>query len=353
MLATPEFASPPRPVIPQAVELETRSILKKCVAARTALADLRYAGKTFSDPAACASTFALLEAKDSCQIANVVTAIDPLFKAANGLRVKDDDATRQILRCRAALIAAAAASKYQRLSIVTAATLAHALTLEAGFTPPSENRLTHLLADWARFQTESEDIDPLVHLAVSHYLFTSAQPFALATGPAARILTLMSLLNTGLIDLPVLYLSRHLLATKGSYDRSLAKVTETGEWEPFLDYMLTAIEQSAIWTNGKLRATRAMIDMTADHIKTYAPKIYSPELAELIFIEPYTRIQHLGRSGIAKRQTAAVYLKQLAAIGILKEHKVGRSKIFIHRKYLYLMARDENTFTPYPPPTLG
>lgn len=353
MLATPEFASPQRTVIPQVAELETRSILKKCVAARTALADLRYAGKAFSDPSACASVFTLLEAKDSCQIANVVTAIDPLFRAANGLRVEDDDATRQILRCRTALLAAAAASKYQALSVAAAASLAHALTLGAGFTPPNENRLGDLLGDWARFQTEPEDIDPLVRVAISHYLFTSAQPFALATGPAARILSLMGVLNSDLLDLPVLYLSRHLLATKGHYDRSLAKVTEAGDWEPFLDYMLTTIEQSAIWTNGKLRATQAMIGMTAAHIQAHAPKIYSPELAELIFIEPYTRIQHLVQSGIAKRQTAAVYLKQLAAIGILKEHKVGRSKIFIHRKYLYLMARDENAFTPYPAPTAG
>lgn len=344
-----------RPVsVPSADELETRSVLKKCVAAQAALADLRVAAWSFVNPALTTTIFSLLEAKDSCQIANVVTTIDALFRASNGLKVDDGGAAHQVLRYRSALLAAVASP--EPLSVATASRLAHALAPQT--IPPliplsSQRDLAERLATWTKLLNQTDSLEPLVHWAVTHYLFVAAQPFALATGPAGRILNLLSLMNSGALDLPVLYLSRHLLETKADYDRRLSALTQTGDWQPFLDYMLTALEQSAMWSTGKLRATHTLMDMAAAHIRNHAPKIYSPELTELIFAEPYTRVAHLVNAGIAKRQTAAVYLKQLSAIGILKEQKVGRDKIFVHRKYLYLLTRDENAVTAYPAPVLA
>lgn len=351
MVANPEPSALGRGAVPPAAELETRLVLKKCVAVRTALVELRLAGQLFANPAVCTGPLSLLEAKDSCQIAGVVTAIDPLFRAATGLRVDDGGAAAQVLRYRSVLLTAAASARTQPLSVGAAAALARALTTpELPCTPVDENLLVDHLAGWEELQRDPSDIDPLVRMAVSHHQLAVLQPFALATGPVARILSLTSLMNSALLDLPILNVSRHLLETKAEHDRKLAAVAANGDWEPFLEYMLTAVEQSAVWSSGKLRAARTMIDMAAGHIQRHAPKIYSPELTGLIFAEPYTSISHLVKAGIAKRQTAAVYLKKLAAIGILQERQVGRNKVFIHRKYMYLLARDDNAVTPYPDP---
>src|SRR5690606_660396 len=113
--------------VPTADELETRSVLKRCVSAQVALADLRVAAQSLDDPALCTATFALLEAKDSCQIANVVTTIDALFRAANGLNVADDRAARQVLRYRTALLDAVAPPRREPPSVATASDLAQAL----------------------------------------------------------------------------------------------------------------------------------------------------------------------------------------------------------------------------------
>lgn len=351
MVAKSEPSALGRAAVPPAAELETRLILKKSVAVRTALVELRLAGQMFANPAVCTGPLSLLEAKDSCQIAGVVTAIDPLFRAATGLRVDDGGGAAQVLRYRSALLTAAASARSQPLSVGTTAALARALTTpELPCAPIDENLLVDVLAGWVQLQRDPGDIDPLVRMAVSHYQLAALQPFALATGPVTRILSLTSLMNAGLLDLPILNVSRHLLETKAEHDRKLAAVAASGAWEPFLEYMLTAVEQSAIWSSGKLRAARVMIDMAARHIQHHAPKIYSPELTGLIFAEPYTSISHLVKAGIAKRQTAAVYLKKLTTIGILQERQVGRNKVFIHRKYMYLLTRDENAVTPYPDP---
>lgn len=338
--------------IPPAADLETRLILKKCVAAQSALTELRLAAQAFASPTVPTATFSLLEAKDSCQIAGVVTTIDALFRATNNLPVKDGGAAQQALRYWKALLAEAALPRSDPITVASASRLAHALTAETA--PPSFNEglLAERLARWAQLQSHTADLDSLVHVTVAHYLFAAAQPFALANGPTGRILIQLSLMKSGMLHLPILNLSRHLLETKADYDRRLVAVTESGDWQPFLDYMLTAVEQSALWSTGKLRATRTLMDMAATHIRSHAPKIYSPELTELIFAEPYARVAHIVRAGIAKRQTAAVYLKQLAAIGLLKEQKAGRDKVFVHRKYLYLLTRDENAVTPYPAPAL-
>jgi len=352
MVAELEATPLKRLAIPDAAELETRLVLKKCVAAQTAIAELRVAGHMFANPAVGTGPLILLEAKDSCQIANVVTAIDPLFSAASGIKAKDGGAAQQVLRYRATLLSAAASAKSEPPSVTTALCLARALAADTARAALGEARLAEQLADWARLQSDDAEMDPLVRLAVSQYQLASLQPFALATGPVARILSLLSLMRSGLLDLPALNLSRHLLDTKADYDRTLAGVMASGDWPPFLDYVLTAVEQSARWSSGKLRATRAMIDMAGRHIRRHAPKIYSQELVELIFAEPYTCISHIVDAGIAKRQTASVYLKQLDRIGILRERRVGRNKVFIHRKYMYLLTRDDNAVTPYPDPAV-
>ena len=110
--------------------------------------------------------------------------------------------------------------------------------------------------------------------------------------------------------------------------------------------MLTAVEETSRWTTEKIRAIRALVTETVSYVRGAAPKM-PHALVEQIFTQPYSRIGNLVERGIAKRQTASTYLKELVSLGVLEEEKIGRDKIFLHRKYLDVLFSDEHTFEPY------
>jgi Fic family protein len=355
------------PPLPPTIEIETKAVLKRCASARAELAELRVAGQLIPDQMVLINTIPLLEAKDSSEIENIVTTNDALFREASEVGSSDDPAAREAIRYRAALYRGLESLKERPLSTRTAieicrtikavdldirrtpgTTLKNTFTGEVIYTPPEgEGVIRDLLANWERFLNEATDLDPLVRMGVLHYQFEAIHPFPDGNGRTGRILNILCLIQDGLLDVPTLYMSRHIVRTKGEYYRLLSRVTEAGEWEPWLLYVLTAVEQSCRWTNQRIRAIRALMDHTAAHMQRLAPKIHSRELAELIFRQPYNRIANLVDAGVVKRQAASTYLKELVRIGILAEEKVGRQKVFLHRKYLDLMSGDGHTFTPY------
>ena len=125
------------------------------------------------------------------------------------------------------------------------------------------------------------------------------------------------------------------------------QVTREQNWEAWIIYILKGIEETAIWTTAKIAAIRALSEHTASYVRTRLPKIYSYELVNLIFELPYCRIVSLTEAGIAKRQTASEYLKQLVQIGVLVEMSASKEKLFIHPKLMQLLTKDKNEFTPY------
>lgn len=111
--------------------------------------------------------------------------------------------------------------------------------------------------------------------------------------------------------------------------------------------MLQAVLSTAQWTREKIMAIRALQEHTADHVRQRLSGIYSRELVELIFTQPYCRIANLVEAGIAERQTVSVYLKELCDIGVLREQRAGRDKLFLHPKLLTLLGGDSNEFLSY------
>jgi Fic family protein len=355
------------PPLPPGVDLETRAVLKRCVTARTALAELRLAGHLIPDQSVLINSIPLLEAKDSSEIENIVTTNDELFREAS---LGDGDATpetKEAARYRTALNSGFDTIKSRPISTRLAAEICRAVTGkdydvrkttgtklqdrhtgEIYYTPPEgEARLRELLADWETFANDSTQLDPLVRMAVLHYQFEAIHPFPDGNGRTGRILNILGLIQDGLLDRPTLYLSRYILSTRGTYYRLLGRVTSHQEWEPWILYMLTAVEETSRWTTHKIRAIRELMDETTAYVRAAAPKMPHP-LVELIFTQPYTRIANLAENGIAKRQAASTYLKELARLGVLEEEKVGRDKVFLHRKYLDVLFGEEHTFEPYP-----
>lgn len=355
------------PPLPPGVELETRTVLKQCLAARVALAELNQAAERIPNPAMLINTLPLLEAQASSEIENIVTTADTLFRhlQADG---GADSATKEALRYRHALLEGVAALKIQPLTTRTAesictqikgvamhvrrvpgTTLANGATGETIYTPPEgETRIRDLLANWERFLHEEDTIDPLIRMAAAHYQFEAIHPFTDGNGRTGRILNSLFLVDQGLLSLPILYLSRYIIANKTDYYRLLLAVTRDGAWEPWLLYMLRAVAETAAWTKAKIGAVRALAHETRDYVRERLPKIYSRELVDLIFEQPYCRITNLVQAQIAGRQAASRYLKAFVSLKILDEHVLGKEKLFVHPKLMKLLTHDNNAFEPYP-----
>lgn len=354
------------PMLPPAAELETRAVLKRCITARAALAELKQAAELIPNQEMLTSTLPLLEARDSSEIENIVTSTDKLFQFAQN-DSQADPATKEALRYRTALhrgfrslaerpLCTATAVEICRttkgadidIRRVPGTRLANERTGETIYTPPEgEARLRDLLANWERFLHEREELDPLVRMAVGHYQFEAIHPFSDGNGRTGRVINILYLIEQDLLSLPILYLSRHIIAHKADYYRLLLDVTHHGAWEPWLLFMLQAVEETAQWTTAKIGAIRRLADHTAAHLRKRQPKIYSRELVDVIFERPYCRIANLVEKDIAQRQAASRYLKDLVAIDVLQEIQVGKEKLFIHPKLMRLLTRDDNGFIPY------
>jgi Fic family protein len=348
--------------------LETPAILKKCIAARVALAELKQAAELIPNAAVLVNAIPLLEARASSEIENIVTTTDKLFEFVDIAENKADAATKEALRYRKALFEGTRAvrkggalteniavevcrtikDKDLEVRTSTGTNLKNSSTGKVIYTPPEGKQLLHgLLANWEKFVQDEKDLDPLVCMAVQHYQFEAIHPFADGNGRTGRILNILYLVEKRLLDSPILYLSRYIISRKGDYYRLLLEVTTKDAWAPWVDFILSGVEDTCIWTTDKIRAIRELMRHTATFIQKRLPKIYSWELAELLFMQPYCRISNVVDAGLAKRQTASVYLKQLCDIGVLHEMKSGRETLFVHPKYLELLSGDDNIYVYY------
>ena len=209
------------------------------------------------------------------------------------------------------------------------------------YTPPEGERLIRdLLGNWETYIHATDDVDPLVRLAVQHYQFEAVHPFSDGNGRTGRVINLLFLVEQGLLDIPVLYLSRAIIRRKSDYYRLLLGVTVKADWEAWLLFLIDAVGETARWTSARIRAIRLLLDRTAAAMRANAPRIYSRELAELVFAQPYCRIGNLVEAGIAQRQSASMYLKTLVSIGLLEERKAGRERLFVNPALLALLMRD-------------
>ncbi len=354
------------PLLPPSVDLNSVAILKACIPARAALAELKQAGELLPNQGLLINILPLLEAKDSSEIENIVTTADKLFQFADEDNLADA-ATKEALRYRTALNSGYRALKSRPLCSNTAieicstikgiqmdvrkipgTTLANSTTGDIIYTPPTgEQVIRNYLDNWEKFLHQEDDFDPLVKMAITHYQFEAIHPFHDGNGRTGRVLNILQLIDAGLLTLPTLYLSRYIVQNKQDYYRLLTAVTSDKNWEEWILYLLKAVENTAKWTTRKIAAVKELIEHTTGYIKVSLPKIYSHELVQVIFEQPYCRIGNLVDRDIAKRQTASVYLKQLAGIGVLNERQAGKEKLFVHPKLIKLMTKEPNKFEPY------
>ncbi len=337
------------PLLPPAVDLESKVVLKQAISANRVLANLRGLAAQIPNQDVLIRSIVLQEARLSSEIENIVTTNDELYRADADPGGKADPHTKEVLRYRQAL--------YHGLQAMVDKPLATNLFIEivrmikqsdlgiraipgtalkgaAGeviYTPPvGEVTIRDKLGNLEQFIHADDGIDPLIKMAVMHYQFEAIHPFPDGNGRTGRILNLLYLVDRGLLDIPVLFLSRYIIANRSGYYEGLRRVTEEGAWENWILFMLQAIESTAQQTFDQVRRILALMESIRLQVQDEAAAIYSKDLIEVIFRHPYTKIQFLVDAGIAKRQTASSYLQTLANLGILSEEKFGREKYYIN-----------------------
>ncbi len=348
------------PLLPPVIEMETKADLRQCVRATRALAELKGAGALIPDQSILINAIPLQEAKMSSEIENIVTTQDELYRASVDERV-DDPKAKEVLRYRTALRFGfdEMATRSLNLDLIhdicaklrdadvhfrneaEQVCIGNRLTGRISYTPPRGGPVVmEKMQNLERYLlNERNEVDPLIRMAIAHYQFEAIHPFDDGNGRTGRIINILYLIHAGLLKIPVLYLSRYIIQHKAGYYQLLREVTESGTWESWLLYMLTGIEETACWTTNRIQAIRDLFDATVDRCRHLLPKIYSKELIETIFRQPYCKIQFLVDADIAKRQTASVYLQELERIGVLVGEKQGREVIYKHPALIEVLTQ--------------
>lgn len=344
------------PAPPAVEELETRAVLKAAISANVALAQLDQAAASIPNPTVLINTIPLLEAQASSAIENIVTTTDALF------RHQDDDAsadpaTRETLRYRTALRVGFERTVQRGLTVGTASAvcstikgvevnlrelpgtrIANSTTGEITYSPPEGQALIEdKLGEWEHFVHTDDGMDPLVRMAAAHYQFEAIHPFADGNGRTGRILNMLMLVEAGLLRQPLLYLSRYIIETKTDYYRLLLGVTAKKAWEPWLLYILSGIEKTSRDTLGTIAAIRMLQDDFAKRARLASKGGADSELQAVLFEQPYCRIGTVMERCEVSRPTATAWLSALAEAGMLRDHKVGRDRIFVNHEFLGLL----------------
>ncbi|MCW3837192.1 Fic family protein [Sphingomonas canadensis] len=342
------------PDLPPKGALETPPVLRVAARAHRHLAELKGRASSIPNQGILIDTLSLQEAKASSEIENIVTTQDELFQASLFPENPSSGATKEVALYRDALKLGLERMRQQQGLLTNGTIVAMfqmlkrtnggfretpgtALLNEASgeivYVPPQEGHTVRTMM--GRLETfindhAACDLDPLVKMAIIHHQFESIHPFPDGNGRIGRIINALYLTQQGLLDIPILYMSRHIITHKGDYYRLLQSVRETGEWEAWLIYMLTAIAETSIDTLNLVENIRRLMAEYKQRLRRNHPKIYSQDLLNLLFRHPYTRIAHVEHELGVTRQTAARYLDELAQAGLLSKHRLGKNNYYIN-----------------------
>ena len=331
---------------------DTPAILKKLASASRQLAELKGVAAAIPNQGILINTLGLQEAKDSSEIENIVTTHDELFKDDVLPEAFANPAAKEVLRYRQALRVG-----FEQVRASGLITANHIVEIQselertnAGFrklpgtalkdgagrtvyTPPQDPaEIVALMRGLERFINEADlfEVDPLIKMALIHHRFESIHPFYDGNGRTGRILNVLYLVKEGLLDIPVLSLSSHIVRTKADYYRLLQTVREDDTWEAWVLYMLDAVEQTAGQTIQTIQAIKAALADYKHRIRA-GYKFYSQDLINNLFTHPYTKIDFVQRDLQVSRLTATKYLEALVAGGFLQKQKLGRGNYYINQ----------------------
>jgi Fic family protein len=346
---------------PKKDKIETIKILRETSKASAALAELKGVANTIPNQSMLINAIVLQEAKGSSEIENIITTQDELYKALTVNKSNYSSQIKEVVNYRKAIFQGFDLIKKQGFLRVNdiidiqnelignnagirsnpGTVLKNDTTGEVVYTPPQEKKeIENLLSNFIDyFNKENNEISPLINLAVLHHQFESIHPFYDGNGRTGRILNILYLILNDLIDIPILYLSSYIIDNKQDYYRLLNQTNRLGEWEEWILFMLKAVEVTSVQTIQKINTIRGLLDHTIERVKTDASKIYKKELVELLFEQPYSKIEFVVNQLGVERKAASRYLKELEKIGILESQKVGRETLYINTELIEILKK--------------
>ena len=356
----PSYVIPP---LPPPVNLETVPVLKALARANRALAELKGRAATIPNQGILIDTLALQEAKASSEVENIVTTQDELFQAdlqiegINSATAKEVALYRDALklgfdhlRTSHGLITNRTLIEMFRLlkrndggfRATPGTALKHDTTGEVVYIPPQDkHEIETGMSALECFINRDEDcvLDPLIKMALIHHQFESIHPFPDGNGRIGRILNVLYLTRAGLLEIPILYLSRHITRTKGEYYRLLQAVRVESAWETWVLYILDAIADTSQTTLVLVEGIRSQMADVKKRFRQELPNLYSQDLLNNLFRHPYTRIEFVMKELGVSRQTAAKYLDLLAEKKFVAKQRSGRSVYFVNGNLVNLFLR--------------
>lgn len=362
------------PPLPPGIEIETKKILKKSISASRQLSELNGAITKLPNPHLFIDSINLQEARDSSAIENIITTRDELFKASIADKKIDNPSTKEVLHYRYALrygfeelsarpflttnLFVSIVQKIKQNKAGIRNTPGTRLKNSIGkiiYTPPEgEELIRHKLKQLEDFihnpdNIDAYNIDPLIKMALIHYQFEAVHPFSDGNGRTGRILLVLYLHFSGLLKLPALYLSKFIIENREDYYRNLREVTEKGNWENWIVYMLEMIEQTASEGLRTIESIEELMRTTGHELQLKYPKIYSIDLLHVIFKLPYTKRQFLVEAGLGNLKTVGNYLNKLESAGFLKSEQVGKEKLYLNEPLMQLLSVDKLPSEPITP----
>ena len=219
--------------------------------------------------------------------------------------------------------------------------LKNGLTGEIIYTPPDNRDTIHnLMKNFENFINSQEDDSPvLIKLAIQHYQFESIHPFYDGNGRTGRIVNVLYLMMNNLLENPILYLSGYIIKNKTDYYRLLQEVRTKNNWEEWIIYILKGIEQTSREAIDKINNINTLFDKTIEVAKKKSPRVYSKELIEHLFVQPYTKIEYVTTALELERRTASKYLQEMERIGILESQTIWKEVIYVNPRLYELLKK--------------
>lgn len=358
------------PVLPLPYDLETKEVLKELANANRKLAELKGVAQTIPNEDILISSLTLQEAKDSSEVENIVTTQDELYKA--GLQIKTqiaNAATKEVLRYRESISSGfnlVRKNKLLTLNIIkniqenlvdnnvgfrrTPGTFLQNDRKEIVYTPPQDKtEIENSMKNLEEFINDESmsNLDPLIKMAIIHHQFESIHPFYDGNGRTGRIINILYLVITGLIDLPILYLSRYITHNKSEYYRLIQAIRDRNtdnskEWEAWIIFMLRGVEKTSSDTISLIHGISQLMDQDKQILRPIFKQSYKHELLNNLFFHPYTKIEYIEKDMMVQRKTATKYLDMIVETGILKKMKIGRENYYINTALAELFMNVNN-----------
>ena len=352
------------PELPLQYDLETKAVLKQVNQANRKLAELKGVARTIPNEAILISTLTLQEARESSEVENIVTTHDDLYRA--DLALKQDvvsASTKEVLNYREAIVHGfSIVRKQMMLTNNTIKSIQEKLEHNsAGFrsvpgtalkkndgevvyTPPQNHQqILEYMNNLEKFINVSElsDLDPLIKMAIIHHQFESIHPFYDGNGRTGRIINVLYLVMSDMLDLPILYLSRYVTRNKGEYYRLIQAIRDNDgnnqkEWEEWILFILKGVEETAEDTIRLVKGIGDLMNKFKNILRPAFGNRYKHELLNILFFHPYTKIEFVQRDMMVERKTAAKYLDKIVEIGLLKKIKIWNTNYYVNTELVEL-----------------